>query len=169
MFGHVLKYSCGKWSSCRASEERKGTDVNFWMVGLNSTQVFCVVCKAPSVEPQVALPYFFRLFQSCSCKGYPVLVVIESLQHDFLWFSCSLRRQGLSDGSVSVSVPTGSSKTSVRHLQHICTCDSLRFRSRWFGECLPKGDPATYTSMLPQSIPSPKCTMFLCEQDKTSV
>jgi len=37
----------------RASEERKGTDVNFWMVGLNSTQVFCVVCKAPSVEPQV--------------------------------------------------------------------------------------------------------------------
>ncbi len=74
--------------------------MNFWMVGLNSTQVFCVVCKAPSVEPQVALPYFFTLFQFYSSKGYPVLVVIESSRHDFLWFSCSLCRQGLSDGSV---------------------------------------------------------------------
>ncbi|CAK9855766.1 unnamed protein product [Sphagnum jensenii] len=54
----VLRVYSSEFNGCwvplfRASEERKGTDVNFWMVGLNSTQVFCVVCKAPSVEPQV--------------------------------------------------------------------------------------------------------------------
>ena len=34
-----------------AARERKSENVNFWMVGLNNTQVFCVACKSPETYP----------------------------------------------------------------------------------------------------------------------
>lgn len=37
-----------------AARERKSETESIWMVGLNSTQVFCVVCKLPDTYPQVA-------------------------------------------------------------------------------------------------------------------
>eukprot|EP01018_Ginkgo_biloba_P014897 Gb_40172 [translate_table: standard] len=36
-----------------AERERKLESESFWMVGLNSTQFFCVVCKSPDTHPQV--------------------------------------------------------------------------------------------------------------------
>ena len=36
-----------------ASRQRKSENENFWMVGLNNMQVFCVSCKSPETYPQV--------------------------------------------------------------------------------------------------------------------
>jgi chromosome transmission fidelity protein 4 len=39
--------------SFSAATERKKEKNNYWVVGLNTAQVYCIVCKAPETQPQV--------------------------------------------------------------------------------------------------------------------
>ncbi|KAJ7538304.1 hypothetical protein O6H91_11G042800 [Diphasiastrum complanatum] len=55
----VLRMYSTEYDGCwvpvfSAGKEKKGSSENFWMVGLNSKQVFCVMCKSPDTQPQVA-------------------------------------------------------------------------------------------------------------------
>lgn len=34
----------------------KKPEENYWVVGLNASKLFCVVCKSPDSFPQVGLP-----------------------------------------------------------------------------------------------------------------
>lgn len=42
----------------------KKSDENYWMVGFNTNNIFCIVCKSPDLFPQVVLykcPFFVLL------------------------------------------------------------------------------------------------------------
>ena len=39
--------------SFSAAAERKKEKNNYWVVGLNTAQVYCIVCKAPETQPQL--------------------------------------------------------------------------------------------------------------------
>ncbi|PKA47519.1 Flagellar WD repeat-containing protein Pf20 [Apostasia shenzhenica] len=40
-------------SKCSASEAKKSEDENYWVVGLNESKLFCIVCKSPNYYPSV--------------------------------------------------------------------------------------------------------------------
>lgn len=51
--GLLVKCLClMKFLQASASKEKKA-DENYWVVGLNASKVFCVVCKSPELFPQV--------------------------------------------------------------------------------------------------------------------
>ncbi|XAR51253.1 hypothetical protein NMG60_11005824 [Bertholletia excelsa] len=43
----------GGWLPLFSSSKAKKPDENYWVVGLNSSKLFCVVCKSPDTFPQV--------------------------------------------------------------------------------------------------------------------
>lgn len=52
---HILPSCTPVWSSdllCSARKERK-SDENYWVVGLNTSKLFCVICKNSESYPQV--------------------------------------------------------------------------------------------------------------------
>ncbi|CAN6446726.1 unnamed protein product [Victoria cruziana] len=50
---YMMQYACS-WVPCfSASKERKAEGEHYWVVGLSSTRVFCVICSLPDIHPQV--------------------------------------------------------------------------------------------------------------------
>ncbi|MCO5577428.1 hypothetical protein L7F22_031260 [Adiantum nelumboides] len=59
---HTSQYG-GSWVPVfSASKEAKNEDESLWMVGLNDTQVMCVVCKFPDKQPQVSPKPILNIF-----------------------------------------------------------------------------------------------------------
>jgi len=59
---------------CSASKVRKSEDDNYWVVGLNSSKLFCIVCKSPEIYPSVgALPPLGCYQLSITCLTLPVI------------------------------------------------------------------------------------------------
>ncbi|KAK2633663.1 hypothetical protein Ddye_002049 [Dipteronia dyeriana] len=43
----------GSWLPLFSGSKEKKSDENYWIVGLNASKLFCIVCKSPDVSPQV--------------------------------------------------------------------------------------------------------------------
>ncbi|CAI0450117.1 unnamed protein product [Linum tenue] len=43
----------GSWLPLFSANKTKKSDENYWVVGLNASKLFCIVCKSPEVFPQV--------------------------------------------------------------------------------------------------------------------
>ncbi|KAJ4843865.1 hypothetical protein Tsubulata_039305 [Turnera subulata] len=43
----------GSWLPLFSASKEKKSDENYWIVGLNSSKLFCIVCKSPDLFPQV--------------------------------------------------------------------------------------------------------------------
>ncbi|KAF3781211.1 WD repeat and HMG-box DNA-binding protein 1 [Nymphaea thermarum] len=51
---YIMQYA-NSWVPCfSAAKERKAEGEHYWVVGLNSTKVFCIICGLPDIHPQVA-------------------------------------------------------------------------------------------------------------------
>lgn len=66
----LLRVHSNQYGGCwipvfSASKEVKSEDESIWMVGLNSTQAMCVVCKIPDKQPQVSPKPILSIFNLC--------------------------------------------------------------------------------------------------------
>ncbi|XP_011623322.1 WD repeat and HMG-box DNA-binding protein 1 [Amborella trichopoda] len=78
------KHHGGSWIPLfSAAKERKSEKDYYWVVGLNATKVFCVVCKSPETYPQVTPKPVLTLFN----VSFPLAssdLGAEDLENEFM-------------------------------------------------------------------------------------
>ncbi|KAG0628761.1 hypothetical protein M758_1G051200 [Ceratodon purpureus] len=84
----ILRVYSSEFNGCwipvfSAAAERKKEKNNYWVVGLNTAQVYCVVCKAPETQPQVIPKPVMSVFNTTVPVVHSDLGA-DDLESDFL-------------------------------------------------------------------------------------
>ncbi|KAK1565318.1 hypothetical protein Q3G72_024025 [Acer saccharum] len=74
---------CGSWLPLFSGSKEKKSDENYWIVGLNASKLFCIVCKSPDLFPQVMPKPVLTLLD----LSFPLAssdLGAETLENDFI-------------------------------------------------------------------------------------